>query len=202
MPSPACVRLGFEPDAAPANAGDAWDITLDASAPDTALDSFILGPDTSPDTSPDASPDTSLDSLTANPDITVDSLTANPDITVDSLIASPDTTVDSLTASPDTTLDTSPSAVPGSWVTLPAGTFDMGSPLTEACRWEDEILHSVTLGNTFEIQTTEVTQAQYLSVIGASPSSDTTCGANCPVEMLSWHEAAAYCNALSPLGAR
>ncbi len=30
-----------------------------------------------------------------------------------------------------------------------------------------------------------------------NPSSNTTCGTDCPVESVSWHEAAAYCNALS-----
>ena len=83
---------------------------------------------------------------------------------------------------------------------IQAGTFQMGSPVNEPCRepgTAKETLHSVTLTHNFELQTTEVTQRQFLSVMGYNPSKFTACGGGCPVENLTWYEAAAYANALS-----
>ena len=87
--------------------------------------------------------------------------------------------------------------IPGTWKTIPAGSFKMGSPKTDSCRYSNEpVLLPVTLTRAYEMQTTEVTQAQFLTVMGYSPSSFSTCSA-CPVENVSWHEAVAYCNELS-----
>jgi formylglycine-generating enzyme len=49
----------------------------------------------------------------------------------------------------------------------------------------------------FELQNTEVTRAQFAELTGYDPSRDPTCGATCPVDRVSWDEAAVYCNALS-----
>ena len=87
--------------------------------------------------------------------------------------------------------------VPGTWTTIPGGTFQMGSPSSESCRVSDETQHHVTLTHKFEIQATEVTQGQFTSLMGYSPSFFSSCGTTCPVEQVSWHEAAAYANALS-----
>jgi formylglycine-generating enzyme required for sulfatase activity len=87
--------------------------------------------------------------------------------------------------------------VPGTWVKIVSGTFAMGSPSTEPCRGSDEELHTVTLSQSFEVQTTEVTQGQFQQVLGYSRAAFTSCGLSCPAETLTWHEAAAYCNALS-----
>lgn len=73
----------------------------------------------------------------------------------------------------------------------------MGSPTSEEGRAEDEVHHRVTLTRDFQMQTTEVTQAQFLKFMGYNPSGFTKCGQGCPVEQVNWHEAAAYCNALS-----
>jgi formylglycine-generating enzyme required for sulfatase activity len=74
----------------------------------------------------------------------------------------------------------------------------MGSPVGEACRdATDEILHEVTLTRDFEIAQTEVTQQQFNAILKQQPSSNKTCGSNCPVETVTWHEAASYCNGLS-----
>jgi len=86
--------------------------------------------------------------------------------------------------------------IPGTWVTLKAGTFQMGSPATESCRVLDETRHSVTLTSRIVIQSTEVTQDQFWSVMHYRPSFFSACG-TCPVETVNWHEAAAYGNALS-----
>ena len=84
------------------------------------------------------------------------------------------------------------------WVTIPAGTFMMGSPKTDVCRYSDEPEQiSVALSNGVEMQSTEVTQDQFYSVMGYNPSLFSSCGGTCPVERVSWHEAVAYCNALS-----
>ena len=54
------------------------------------------------------------------------------------------------------------------FVPVKAGTFLMGSPLYERGRNDNEFQHKVTLTQDFEIQTTEVTQLQYLLVMGVS----------------------------------
>ena len=87
--------------------------------------------------------------------------------------------------------------VPGTWTTIPGGTFQMGSPSSESCRYSNETQHQVTLTHKFEIQATEVTQGQFTSLMGYSPSYFSSCGGSCPVEQVNWHEAAAYANALS-----
>ncbi len=51
---------------------------------------------------------------------------------------------------------------PGDFATVPAGTFTMGSPLTELGRNANEIPHEVSLTRSFLIQTTEVTNQQYM----------------------------------------
>ena len=113
-----------------------------------------------------------------------------------------DSGVDSV-PKPDSHLpDIKPSA-PGTWVTIKAGTFQMGSPdgtgtqPKESCRYSDETQHQVTLTHKFEIMTTEVTQGQFQQVMGYSPSYFSSCGSTCPVEGVSWNEAAAYANAMS-----
>jgi len=93
------------------------------------------------------------------------------------------------------------------WCSIPAGCFQMGSPSSEPCRSGYETLHPVTLTNKFEIQSTGVTQGQFQSLMSYNPSwfgpngktgSKGKCASTqCPVEGVSWHEAVAFCNALS-----
>ena len=94
------------------------------------------------------------------------------------------------------------------WVDVVAGTFQMGSPDEEVGRGPlsgtyPETQHEVRLSHGFEIRTTEVTQAGFEAVMGYNPShfSPSGDGEGCdysrPVENVTWHEAAAYCNALS-----
>jgi formylglycine-generating enzyme required for sulfatase activity len=83
----------------------------------------------------------------------------------------------------------------------PAGTFVMGGP-PNPYSYIQYPQHTVTLTRGFHIGTTEVTQALYEAVMGDNPSRnalrETDC-ATCPVEMVSWFEAVAFCNALSKL---
>jgi len=53
-------------------------------------------------------------------------------------------------------------------VSIPAGTFTMGSPVTEPNRDSDETQHSVTLSR-FKMSKYLVTQKQYQEVMGAGP---------------------------------
>ncbi|MDA3790869.1 MAG: formylglycine-generating enzyme family protein [Desulfobacula sp.] len=68
------------------------------------------------------------------------------------------------------------------------GSFMMGSPRNEANRDDDEVQHKVTLTKSFYMQTTEVTQAQWYSVMGSNPSRFSNCGGDCPVEEVSWDD--------------
>jgi len=92
-----------------------------------------------------------------------------------------------------------PAAPPatGTWVHLPAGSFVMGSPEDELGRFEREHQHNVTLTRDFALRSTQVTQEEWSRLMGYNPSQFPACGAGCPVESFSWHEAAAFCNALS-----
>ena len=49
-------------------------------------------------------------------------------------------------------------------------TFQMGSPESEVKRYADEKLHAVTFTHDYEIQTTDVTQDQWVKVMGSNPS--------------------------------
>lgn len=86
-------------------------------------------------------------------------------------------------------------------VRISAGTFTMGSPSGEIGRYDDETQHSVVLTHDFEIQVTEVTQGDFEDLMGYNPSYFDGCS-DCPVEDVRWHDAAAYCNALSDLAWR
>jgi len=83
-------------------------------------------------------------------------------------------------------------------VTVKAGTFTMGSPSSpaEPCRIYAETQHKVTLTHDFEVATTETTQAQFKALMTYNPSNFKSCN-DCPVETVSWHQAADYANALS-----
>ncbi len=82
-------------------------------------------------------------------------------------------------------------------VRVPAGTFQMGSPEHEPCRESFETQHPVTLTRDFWIGTTEVTQGQFEDLMGFNPAESVECGSDCPVEHVSWGDAAAFANALS-----
>jgi formylglycine-generating enzyme required for sulfatase activity len=62
------------------------------------------------------------------------------------------------------TADDGQSEAPAGFVAIAAGTFMMGSPTTEAERNADETQHQVTLRHAFYVQTTEVTNRQYMEL--------------------------------------
>jgi formylglycine-generating enzyme required for sulfatase activity len=85
------------------------------------------------------------------------------------------------------------------FVYIPAGTFDMGSPEEEPDRDLDETLHPVTLSRGFYLQESETTQAQWEAVTGENPSRFKACGPDCPVESVSWEMCEAFARRLSEL---
>ena len=81
-------------------------------------------------------------------------------------------------------------------VRIPPGTFVMGSPTTEALRQSDEGQHGVTITYGFYIGRYQVTQGDYLALIGSNPSRFTG-DLNRPVETVSWFDATNYCYQLT-----
>ena len=81
---------------------------------------------------------------------------------------------------------------------IPQGTFEMGSPLTEFGRDTNETQHSVTLSSPFYLQSTEVTQGQWTSVMQSNPSSFTGCN-DCPVESVSYNDIVNFITQLNQL---
>lgn len=61
------------------------------------------------------------------------------------------------------------------FVYIPACTFVMGSPSDEKERYHDEAQHLVVLTTGFHIQTTPVTQKQWMQVMEDNPSYSKGC---------------------------
>lgn len=78
-----------------------------------------------------------------------------------------------------------------------AGNFTMGSPEDEHLREADEKQHEVALTRSFWMSKYEVTQGEFEALMGYNPSRYIHCGTDCPVTLVSWHEAVAYANAAS-----
>ena len=92
------------------------------------------------------------------------------------------------------TSETAERTVPNEFVLVKGSAFQMGSPDDEAWRSEDETQHTVTVSD-FYMSRYELTQAEYESVTGTSPSNFS--GEALPVENVSWLDAILYCNARS-----
>ena len=83
---------------------------------------------------------------------------------------------------------------------IPSGSFLMGSPSDELGRQSDETQYTVTISESFYIQTTEVTQGQWKVIMGNNPSNFNDCGFNCPVENISWDDAQSFITTLNAMG--
>jgi Sulfatase-modifying factor enzyme 1 len=77
-------------------------------------------------------------------------------------------------------------------VEVEGGTFMMGSPKSETHRQIDECQHSVSV-KYFEIGKYEVTQADWVEIMGNNPSDHKDCD-DCPVESVSWDEVQIPCS--------
>ncbi len=71
------------------------------------------------------------------------------------------------------------------FVRIPAGSFTMGSSSYEA-NSDEKPVQQVTISRPFELQVTEVTQAQWKQVMGSNPSNFK--GDDLPVEQVSWDD--------------
>jgi len=74
--------------------------------------------------------------------------------------------------------------------------FSLGSPKDEKGRDDNEDEYEAVLTNDFYIATTPTTQKQFKNIMGYNHSRFKDC-LDCPVDTVNWHEAAAFCNALS-----
>jgi formylglycine-generating enzyme required for sulfatase activity len=97
---------------------------------------------------------------------------------------------------------------PTGMIYIPAGTFTMGSPVSEVGRDTTEVEHAVTLTRSFFLGQTEVTQAQWKALSGGTNPSffqsttgtaQSTANANDsgPAEYMDWYAAVAFANAKS-----
>jgi formylglycine-generating enzyme required for sulfatase activity len=67
-------------------------------------------------------------------------------------------------------------AIGAKFVLIPGGTFMIGAAAK----------HQVIISKPYYMQVTEVTQGQWLKVMGNNPSMFNACGDDCPVENISW----------------
>jgi formylglycine-generating enzyme required for sulfatase activity len=90
-------------------------------------------------------------------------------------------------------------AEPGDMVDVAAGDFGMGcnDEVDDACADDEQPLHRPSI-SAFEIDRTEVTQAQYTACMSAGQCAPPSCDWNCdnqdyPASCVTWTQAAAYC---------
>ena len=83
---------------------------------------------------------------------------------------------------------------------IPAGTFMMGSPESEKYHSGNQFQHKVTITKAFYMQTTEVTQEQWMAVMDTQPWKDVahyTDGPNYAANFVNWYDANTFCKKLS-----
>ncbi len=90
-------------------------------------------------------------------------------------------------------------ALPIPMVRIEPGSFLMGKHKQR--NYSDNYIDKrrVEVRKPFLIGATEVTQGQWQAVMGENPSHYKCCGADCPVENISWLDAVIFCNRLSAL---
>lgn len=80
-------------------------------------------------------------------------------------------------------------------VKINPGSFMMGSNVESD--YKAGPVHQVRIGYAFEMSKTEITQAEWLAVMGENPSGFTKCGEDCPVEQVSWEDVMRYLKRLN-----
>jgi formylglycine-generating enzyme required for sulfatase activity len=101
------------------------------------------------------------------------------------------TTIPALTLAEQAITIMLPGNVPLVLRRIPGGTFMMGSPESERGRSADGREgphHPVTLTQDYYLGEFEVTQEQWLALMGTNPSLMAACGLDCPVEQVSWDD--------------
>ena len=89
-----------------------------------------------------------------------------------------------------------PPVVKSSWtntlgaefVWIPAGKFIMGSPADEELRQPDEVQHEVTISAGYWMGKHEVTQREWVAVMGSNPSLVWRSAPDTPVNQVSWED--------------
>jgi len=87
-------------------------------------------------------------------------------------------------------------------IELPAGRFTMGSGSSEIGRNADETIHDVEVTRPFLIGRYEVTQQEWRTVTGTSPSYFSACGPRCPVENVTFFDVQQFLSKLNELAGR
>ncbi|MGC9312852.1 MAG: formylglycine-generating enzyme family protein [Sediminispirochaetaceae bacterium] len=85
---------------------------------------------------------------------------------------------------------------PDGFVLVESGSFTMGAPLGERGRENDERKHTERITRDYYISRYEVTQEEYLSIMGDLPPDQNGISEKYPVAA-SWFDAVEYCNKLS-----
>ena len=74
------------------------------------------------------------------------------------------------------------------FVWIPAGKFIMGSPADEELRQPDEVQHEVTISTGYWMGKHEVTQREWVAVMGSNPSLVWRSAPDSPVNQVSWED--------------
>jgi formylglycine-generating enzyme required for sulfatase activity len=85
-------------------------------------------------------------------------------------------------------------------VSVPSGTFLIGSPASETVRDADEGPQNNVTVQSFYMSQYEVTQAQYKTVMGTNPASFK--GDDLPIDSVTWNDAVEFCRKLSQMSGR
>ena len=89
----------------------------------------------------------------------------------------------------------------GGYITVKAGTFMMGAPMSDPCRQSNESYHSVTLTHSFEVLKNECDQWIFYTNLHYKPAEKDKPPRKYqpghPVANVNWHEAANLCNQAS-----
>jgi sulfatase modifying factor 1 len=86
------------------------------------------------------------------------------------------------------------------FVLIRPGTFAMGSPAGEPGHQENERLHEVTISRGFYLGACEVTQRQWVAIMGTNPSHFRGANPDLPVESVNWYEAQEFVRRLNARG--
>ena len=86
------------------------------------------------------------------------------------------------------------------FVLIPAGSFEMGSPLEEPSRYKSEILHRVTLSGPLYMQSSEVTVGQWRSIMGKRLLKSLPGSLDSPVTRVSWFDCAEFIQKMNARG--
>jgi len=82
-------------------------------------------------------------------------------------------------------------------VEIPAGSVTHGSLACDDASDADAATEESVIKRPFYITAHEITQTQFMELMGANPSHFSNCGGNCPVEQVSWLDAIEFANKLS-----